>query len=114
MAGQARKYGWLRPFHNTVAIMNGLHRQLYGEASPMEGYYPGTARVNLEFPFVMSLGHIIGALTGKGVRYLLKLPGYFSVRLKKHPALHRLYSRAILVSLSNFVAKRVYRTLERN
>ncbi|OGO21362.1 MAG: hypothetical protein A2144_03810 [Chloroflexi bacterium RBG_16_50_9] len=110
IAGQAEKYNWLVPFHKTIAILNTFHRRLYDEPSPVEKYFPGVAQVSLDLPFIMPLPHLIGALWEKGAKNLIKLPGYFSVRLKKsHPGLHRIYSRLVLGYLGQPLGKYIYR-----
>ncbi|VVB64285.1 putative nucleotidyltransferase [uncultured archaeon] len=111
MAEQAKKHNWLEQFDNMVAILNGLHRRLYGEASPMEEYLPTIAQVDLDFPYILSFPQVTRNLLGKGAKNLVKLPGYYSVRLKKgYPRLHKIYSKLVLVYLGQILGKYVYRS----
>ncbi len=111
MAEQAKKHNWLEQFDNTIAILNGLHRRLYKEAGPMEGYLPTIAQVDLDLPYILPFAQVTRNLLSKGERSLIKLPGYYSVRLKKsHPRLHKIYSKLVLVYLGQLLGKYVYRS----
>lgn len=102
IAEQANKYGWLIPFNNTVAVLNSLHLKLFKKHSPIEQHFKFKANVSLDLPYIPPLSQVVKALMEKGVLNFVKLPGYYSVRLKKrHEGLWRAYSEVILSTLSD-------------
>jgi hypothetical protein len=106
IAEQAKKHGWLIPFNNTVAILNSLHLKIYREPSPLEKYFTFKAKVDLDLPYIPPLSQVISALMKKGVLNFIKLPSYYSVRLKKrHEGLWRAYSEVLLGNLANLSLK---------
>jgi len=108
MAEQARKYEWLEQFHNGVAVLNSFHRQLYREPSPMEEYFPTVTQAKLDLPYVTPLPQVARALMRKGLINLVKLPAYYSVRLKKYPRLHRFYIKVVMDYPEKLLMKYIY------
>lgn len=103
IAEQAEKHGWLVPLKNTVAILNSLHLKIYREPSPLEKYFPLEAQVDLDLPYIPPLSQVTKALMRKGFLNFIKLPSYYSVRLKKrHEGLWQAYSEVLLGHLASF------------
>jgi hypothetical protein len=109
LAEQARKYGWYRYFAHYVGGLNSYHRAIYGVPSPIEDYIDTQIPLQQEPPYVSGWGTTTRALASRGPKHLIKLPGYFSVRLKQnHPRLHALYVRFFQVPLTRIVLRYVY------
>jgi hypothetical protein len=107
---QARKYGWLRSFDETVGVLNGYHRELYGEPSPIEAYVPNVKPVRPRAPYVPGWLTTSRALAAKGKRHLIKLPAYLGVLLKQdHQTLHRAYVNFFQVPVGHFILRHLYR-----
>ena len=108
MAEQAKKHRWLEQFHNGVAVLNGFHRQLYQEASPMERYCPAVAQAKLALPYITPFPQVTKALVRKGWFNLVKLVAYYSVRLKKYPRLHKFYIKVVMGYPETLFLKYIY------
>jgi len=115
LISQAKKYGWYDQFVYIVGILNGLHRQIYGEQSPMESELPNVITVDLKLPYILPLTKVANALWIKGTNNLLRLPGYYSIRLKNnHAKLHKIYSKFVLVQGANIMGRFLYRGAHNN
>ena len=94
IAEQAEKYNWYGAFEKTIALFNGFHHAIYDEASVMEEYFPVSADVEIDFPFVLPQLQVSKALVKKDLNNILKIPSYYSIRLKKfRPKVYKIYSK---------------------
>ena len=106
---QASKMQWKNALINTVASINGMHRNIYDEPSPIEYAIPQVNNINLKFPYIPPLPIIISSLKEKGKINLLKIPSYLSVRLKyDYTSLHRAYIKLVFGDVAEFLAKYLY------
>jgi len=58
---QAKTNNWFGTLKNVVSIMNGLHRSMYNEPSPIENMIPSYRNVKTVFPFRYPLTLILKA-----------------------------------------------------
>ncbi|MFC1941890.1 hypothetical protein ACFLWU_01570 [Chloroflexota bacterium] len=105
---QAEKHSWLGQLKKNVAVMNGFHRQLYGEPGPMEKFIPHIGTANVTLPYVTPVFQVIRALKGKGWINLAKLVAYLSVKLKRFPRLHKFYTKVVMGYPENLFLKYFY------
>jgi len=106
---QATKHQWLLPFRDTVAILNGLHSELYGEPGPIHDCLPLCAKVHVNFPFMLPLTHVTRALITKGTVNVAKLASYYSARLEDvHSVLHEAYGKIVMDCLGSSFVRYVY------
>jgi hypothetical protein len=109
MAKQAKKHNWLAEFNYTVMLLNSFHRKLYREPSPMEEYLRVNTKVNLDLPYIFPLPYITRGLWKQGPKNLMKLPGYYSVILKRNRSrLHQAYCKLVLIWGGEIFGKHVY------
>lgn len=110
MAEQAAKHKWLRSFMNTITVLNGFHRNFYGEPSPIEKYFPFLPpRASFELPHIFSLSEVTRALAEHGLFNLAKLPSWYCERLrKKSLGLAEAYVRVVIDRIGGFFVKYVY------
>ena len=100
---QVKEHGWLRSFYNSVGILNGLHRTLYGTPSPIEEHLPMVTQTKLRFPYVFNLREAYDAVTAYGLVNIFKLAGYLPDRLKPiNRSLAAAYCDVVLGRLGSF------------
>ena len=102
MKEQAKKYKWLRTLERTIALIQGIHEQLYTKTESFGSGLKYSIGANPNFPYVLSFADVFNALTEKGLRELQKMPSYFSIRLKKYPAVRNAYCRVVVHELAKY------------
>jgi hypothetical protein len=107
---QAAKHEWLESFMEIIGVLNSVHQYAYGVASPIARTIPYTGPIPTNIPYVPGWGATFGALSRAGKRHLIKLPGYYSVRLKRFsPQLHSAYVACFLEPVGRWTLRWLYR-----
>ena len=107
---QADKYNWADLMEHYVKVLSGYHWMIYGSESPIRFQTAKRVHLGSNPPYVSGWAMTVNALRRNGLRHLVKLPAYLSVRLKQnHLKLHALYVKYIQVPIGGFVLRHLYR-----
>jgi hypothetical protein len=101
---QASNNCWLKSFKALIGILNGFHKELYDEPSPIWKYIPLTSKVNLILPYWYPLGELIRPFLEKRkpLSLIRIIPFYISERYRtRFPKTIEQLS-LLLHSLSNY------------
>jgi len=80
---QAKTNNWINTLKNVVSIMNGLHRSLYNEPSPIENEIPGYVIKKPKFPLSCPFAVILRAhIEKRAWEKIFSVQQYIKQRLK--------------------------------